>query len=101
MAARRAPSSGRGVNLLDENFPADQLPALRRWRIRHRQLGVNISYLGVKDDNIIPILHRLRRVTFFTRDEDFFERGLCHAAYCLVWLDVREDDSAAFVRGFL
>jgi hypothetical protein len=89
------------LNLLDENFPADQRLSLREWRIPHRQLGVEVSYLGIKDDNIIPLLHRFGRVTFFTRDEDFFKRHFCHAAYCIVWLDVKEDDAAVYVRRFL
>jgi hypothetical protein len=89
------------LNLLDENFPADQRLSLRRWRIPHRQLGAEVSHLGLKDDDIIPLLHRVGPVTFFTHDEDFFKHRLCHAAYCLVWLDVKEDDMAALVRRFL
>jgi len=53
----------------------------------------HVGYLGIKDDNILPLLHRKRRVTFFTQDQDFFDRQLCHHAYCLVRLDVRADDA--------
>ena len=47
------------------------------------------------------MLHEIGRVTFFTQDEDFFRRELCHAGYCLAWLDVRADDTALYVRRFL
>jgi hypothetical protein len=89
------------LNLLDENFPEDQWPLLREWHIPFRQIGCDISHLGAKDSEIIPLMHRHRRVTFFTQDRDFFKQSLVHAAYCLVLLDVRADDAAWFVRRFL
>lgn len=89
------------MNLLDENFPEDQRPLLREWHIAFRQIGREISHPGVKDPDIIPMLHRQRRVTFFTMDKDFFEPSLCHAAYGLVFLGVRADDAAHFLRRFL
>lgn len=36
-----------------------------------------------QDDEIIRFLLQLRRPTFFTRDEDFFDRRFCHAKYGL------------------
>ena len=54
------------MNLLDENFPEDQLPPLKEWRIPFRQIGRDVARRGIKDLDIIPLLHRLRRVTFFT-----------------------------------
>ncbi len=89
------------MNLLDENFPKDQLPLLKQWRIPFRQIGTDIARFGVKDPNILPLLHRRRGATFFTMDWDFFARKLCHSGYCLVWLDVRADDAAHFMRRFL
>ena len=89
------------MNLLDENFPEDQIPRLQEWRIPFRQIGRHVARLGIKDPDIIPLLHQLRRVTFFTQDQDFFRPALCHGAYCLVWLDVRADDAALYVRRFL
>jgi len=89
------------LNLLDENFPVDQRPLLRDWHISFRQIGREFSHLGAKDPDIIPLLHRQRRVTFFTLDEDFFVRSLCHAAYGVAFLDVRADDAAHFMRRFL
>ncbi len=87
--------------LLDENFPDDQLPPLKEWRIRFRQIGRGVARWGINDPDIIPVLHDIGRVTFFTQDEDFFSRKLCHAAYCLVWLDVRTDDAALHMRRYL
>ena len=66
-----------------------------------RQVGREVAWLGIGDSEIIPLLHRVRRVTFFTLDRDFFQQQLCHPAYCLVWLDVRADDASHFVRQFM
>jgi hypothetical protein len=89
------------VNLLDENFPDDQRVLLQKWGLRVRQIGRDIAAAGTADDVIIPLLHRLKGVTFFTHDQDFFKKPHCHAAYCLVWLDVDEDKMAAYARRFL
>jgi hypothetical protein len=89
------------VNLLDENFPQDQLPLLKGWHIPVRVIGRDIARLGAKDSDIVPLLHQHRGVTFFTLDRDFFRDALCHPAYGLVWLDVRADDAAHHVRRFL
>ena len=89
------------MNLLDENFPSDQAALLREWRIPHRQIGRDICRHGVQDPDIIPLLHRSKRVTLFTQDQDFFNRRLCHPAYCLVWLDGKPGEVASYVRRFL
>jgi hypothetical protein len=89
------------VNLLDENFPDDQRQILARWRLPHRQVGREAAWFGAQDSDLVPLFHRLRWVTFFTLDEDFFKRSLCHGAYCLVWLDVPSDDAAEYLRRFL
>ena len=89
------------MNLLDENFPEDQLPLLKECRVPFRRLGFDVARLGIKDADILPLLHALRRVTFFTQDKDFFRSALCHSAYGLVWLDVDADDTALHVRRLL
>ena len=89
------------MNLLDENFPEDQRPLLRDWRVPHRQIGREIADHGAQDPNIIPLLHRFGHVTFFTQDEDFFKPRLCHKRYCLVWLNVKPGEAASYVRRFL
>lgn len=89
------------MNLLDENVRSDQRALLRQWRIPFRQIGNEISRLGVHDENILVLLHRLKRPTLFTQDEDFFKNRLCHPAYCLVWLDVSDIEVAQYIRRFL
>lgn len=87
--------------ILDENIPRNQRELLRAWRIRVRQVGVDIGPPGMADEQIVPFLRRLRRPTFFTRDEDFFGPALCHARYALIVLAVHRDETAIFVRRLL
>ena len=89
------------MNVLDENIVFEQRQILRRWRIPFRQIGYDLSRKGVKDPQIIPLLLRLKHSTFFTRDLDYFDAQLCHQGYCLVWLNVRPDKAAVFIRRFL
>ena len=89
------------MNLLDENIRDDQRTLLREWRIPFRQVGKEISRTGVKDEDLISLLHQLHRATLFTQDEDFFKQRLCHDAYGLVYLDVPYNQVAQFIRRFL
>ena len=89
------------MNVLDENIPDSQRQVLRNWRIRARQIGHDVGRQGMKDEDIIPLLHRLRSVTFFTRDLGFYQRSLCHKNYCLVCLSVGQYETASFIRQFL
>ena len=43
------------MNLLDENFPADQAVLLREWRVPCRQMGHDVSHLGTQDADHIPL----------------------------------------------
>jgi hypothetical protein len=89
------------VNVLDENVIESQCQLLRKWRIRFRQIGVDFGQAGIQDDDLVRLLHRSRNVTFFTRDDDFSEQRLCHAAYCIVVLDVGQYEVASFTRRVL
>ena len=89
------------MNILDENIPKPQRELLEGRRISVRQVGVNIGRKGLLDEEIIPLLQRLRRATFFTRDSDFYDRRLCHTKYCLVYMSVEKSEAALFVRRFL
>jgi hypothetical protein len=89
------------VNILDENIPKQQRQLLESWRIRTQQIGFNVGRRGMQDDEIIIFLQRLSRPTFFTRDEHFYERGLCHAKYSLVYMEVDKYEAAFFVRRLL
>ena len=55
----------------------------------------------MKDSEIIPFLFQRRQPTFFTRDQDFCDRSLCHSRYCMVFLDVEKSEVAVFVRRLL
>ncbi len=89
------------MNILDENVRQDQRGLLQSWGIPVHQIGVDVGRKGMKDDEIIPFLHKLRDATFFTRDLGFYDRSLCHARYCLVCLAVEKDEVAVFVRRIL
>lgn len=90
------------MNILDENIPFGQRRPLTKWRIHFRQIAHEIGREGLDDrEQIIPLLHRLRRPTFFTRDQDFYKARLRHAGYCLVYLDVLPDEAALHIRRFL
>jgi hypothetical protein len=89
------------VIILDENIPENQWQLLRSWRIRPLLIGRDISEKGIKDDSLAGFLIQQPRPTFFTRDQGFYNKKLCHARYCLVWLTVRSNESAFFVKRFL
>lgn len=71
------------------------------WRANVRQIGVELGRSGMKDAEIVPLLHRLTRPTFFTLDADFFRHSLCHPRYCLVFLDVEQYEAATLIRRLL
>ncbi len=85
------------MNLLDENIIESQRLRLRQRRVAIRQVGVDCGHKRMTDGEIIALLHQLNRTTFFTRDNDFYRPGLCHRRYCLVVLDVNDDDVADYV----
>ena len=87
------------MNVLDENIPEDQRQLLRSWRIRACQIGQDVGRQGMKDEQqVIPLLLRLRRPTFLTRDQGFFSNAFCHSKYCLVCLAIEADEAASFIR---
>jgi len=90
------------MNVLDENIVFRQRKQLQLWKIHLRQIGVELGQAGMKDRNeIIPLLHTLKRPTFFTRDHDYYKPDLRHPGYCLVLLDVAFDEAAEYTRRFL
>jgi hypothetical protein len=89
------------MHVLDENIPEPEREHLAAWRIRVRQVGVDLARKGTSDENVLALLHELRGVTFFTRDLDYYRREWCHLRYCLVCLDVEESASAQTIRRFL
>ena len=89
------------MNILDENVLEDQRRLLRKRGFAVRQIGYDIGRSGMSDEDIITLLHKRKRTTFFTRDSDYFDPELCHASYCLVWLDVGPTEVANYASGFL
>jgi hypothetical protein len=89
------------VIVLDENIPASQRQLLRSWRIRVVQVGREIARPGALDEAIVPLLRRLSRATFFTRDLRFYDAIYRHRAYCLVTLAISEEEAAFFIRRVL
>ncbi len=87
--------------ILDENFRLEQQAVLNAWRIRTRKVGKEVAAFGTDDADLIPLLLSLPKPTFFTHDEDFWRQSLWHPAYCLVWLDMDDQQGAVFVRRFL
>ena len=86
------------MTILDEDIPEDPYQLLRRRRIAARRIGMEVGRLGMKDREILALLHSLSQPTFFTLDHGFFKRGFCHAGYCLVHLDIEEEKAAEFIR---
>lgn len=87
--------------LLDENIIDSQRILLQSWGIHLRQMGYEIGRKGMKDEEIIPFLHKNKNNTFFSRDAGFFKKSLCHASYCLVYLAVSQYEVASFIQRFL
>jgi len=89
--------------VIDENISEIEVWRLREWGVAVRQIGTEVARLSISDENILPVLHRLKRPTFFTRDGDFWKPGLRHAGYCLVFLDIPEHEGeiATAIRRFV
>ncbi len=89
------------MNVLDENITRDQADLLWQWGIRFRSISRDLGWQGIHDDNIVPLLLRLKHPTLLTRDEDFFDRRLIHERYALAWFHVGAAETAFFIRRFL
>jgi hypothetical protein len=85
------------MNILDENIIENQCQLLVKWRVSFRQIGLNIGQGGMSDADIITLLHQKRKITFFTRDDDFFKKNLCHKNYYIVYLAIRKEEAAYFI----
>lgn len=84
--------------LLDENINEDQRQMLVTWKVRVHQIGYDVGRPGIQDREILTLLHELKLPTLFTLDRDFCQPRLCHGAYSLVYLFVRQRDTATYVR---
>lgn len=87
--------------ILDENVGNSQRALLLNWKINIRQIGIELGYKGITDNNIISLLHKLNKSIFFTRDDDFYSSKLCHRNYCLVLLRIDKLEAASYIRRIL
>jgi len=87
--------------VLDENILDGQRLLLEASRVAVKQIGVDYGRKGMTDGEIIVLLRGHRNLTFFTRDADFYQPHLRHARYCLVVMNVGQNEAASFVRRFL
>ncbi len=62
--------------ILDENMDDTHRRMRVRWRIRCRQIGLDVGRAGMSDADIVRWLHRLTRTTFFSFDEHFYRRDM-------------------------
>lgn len=89
------------MNILDENVLASQRAQRLKWHIPFRQIGFEIGKSGMDDEQIIPLLLRLQRPTFFTQDRDFDKPSLCHPRYALVFIETKRTECAIYIRRLL
>jgi hypothetical protein len=90
------------MNVVDEDIEDSQCRQLTAWRIHFQKIGVHLGRSGLKDqDGIIPLLHQLKRPTFFTLDRGFYHHRMLHQGYCLVFLDVWDNEAAEYIHRFL
>jgi hypothetical protein len=87
--------------ILDENILDGKRMLLDSWRLAPKQIGLDLSLKGLKDEEIIPLLRQQHDPTFFTRDVGFYDRKLRHRKYCLVLMNVGQNEVASFIRRFL
>lgn len=90
------------MNILDEDIGRSQYDLLTAQKIHFSKIGAGIGRLGMKDrEDILPLLHQLKRPTFFTLDHGFYRPTFPHHGYCLVFLDVWDDEAAEYIRRVL
>jgi hypothetical protein len=89
------------VIILDENTLDGQRLILEGWKIAARQVGLDVGRKGLRDEQIVILLRRLRQPTFVTRDQGFYSAELRHQHYAIVVAAVGQYELAAFVRRLL
>lgn len=88
--------------ILDHDIPEHQAEILRWARLRPQQIGRDVGRPEWQDlEEILRYLHSGKSETFFTRDEGFFRRRLCHRNYCIVIVSTPVLETALYVKRFL
>src|ERR1043165_6778428 len=88
----------RAMFVMDENVSELEVSRLRKAGIRVRLIGDEVARSGYSDENLLPILHQLKRPVVFTHNEDFFQFKWVHADYASIWLDVHPNVVDACVQ---
>jgi hypothetical protein len=91
----------RAMFVIDENVSELEVLRLRKAGIRVRLIGDEVARIGDADENLLPILLRLKKPVLFSQDKDFFQLKWLHEDYALVWLDVHPNVVAGYVQQFL
>lgn len=89
------------MTLLDENSLRSQREFLEARRLPDRKVGSDWGRPGMTDGDILTELRGARQVTFFTRDADFYQRSLCHPAYCLAVTAAPAEQLASYATRLL
>ena len=87
--------------ILDENILEGQRLLLEAWNISVRQVGLDFGRKGLKDEQIVVLLRRLRHPTFVSRDLGFYKPVLRSQGYAIVVAAVGQYEMAWFIRRFL
>lgn len=88
--------------ILDHDIPEHQVESLRLARLRPQQIGRDIGRPEWQDlEEILRYLHSRKSETFFTRDEGFFRRQLCHQNYCIVFISGSVLETSLYIQRFL
>lgn len=78
--------------IADENVSENEIWRLRKAGFSLRVIGDDLAIKSISDENILPVLLKLKKPTLLTRDRHFWKPSLCQDAYCLAFFDVPEHE---------
>ena len=78
--------------ILDENVIEAQRQLFLRRRFHVRQIGIELGWKSMGDDDVLRLLRTLRHPVLITGDQRLFHRDSCHARYTIVIIDGRRDE---------
>jgi len=91
----------RAMFVIDENVSELEVLRLRKAGIRVRLIGEEVARTWDADENLLPILLKLKKPVLFTRIRTFFSsNGYIRTTHSF-WLDVHPNTVADFVQEFL
>src|SRR4051812_5216690 len=78
--------------ILDDQLDVRAVLGPRKGRLKARRLAALRPGQRVLDDRVPEILLTLKRPTFLTIDQDFWDRSLCHPGYCILCFALPTDE---------